>query len=84
MAGQHPMHTQPAATLLACRLFERGLQQAAAFEPRDLVNILTGCAELRLEMQPQELWVRSLLCCYQTLPERGRASDSSYVLHVNK
>ena len=61
VAGLHLMHTQPAATIMVCSLFERGLQQAAAFEPRDLVNILTGCAELRLEMQPQELRVRSLL-----------------------
>ena len=59
----------PTKTLDLCRLFERGLQQAAAFEPRDLVNLLTGCHELRLELQPQDLQVQRAYCpCVSKAP----------------
>ena len=44
--------------MVLCSLLERCLQQAAALEPRDIVNLLTGCAELRMTLTPLQLQAR--------------------------
>lgn len=53
----------PTLGCLLCSILERCLQQAAALEPRDIVSVLTGCTELRITLEPEQLQVRLPVHC---------------------